>query len=620
MKYRYIVLFLMLAMSTLSLPAFAQVASSPGFALSAGEVVGGGGSSGSTNFGITGTVIGGPGGRSTSTGFILNGGVTAAGAVAVSAIYDRARLDTAAASGEMLKVAVVGGTGTPAGEMHYRFGGQGTFAAIPLTVGAGDTLQLQLGTNLLTARGLDYYFTIERGGIPVQIGDPADPYTFVVQMTNATGQRPAALPEASYRMVGVPMNISGSRAVTSVFGDDLGAYDITQWRLGRYSAAADSVVEYPGAASVQPGYAYWMIARGGARYGAAGHSRLPNRVYNGNDYFEVPLDSGWNQVANPLAFPAEASALLVDDGVAVGPPDGSQVEDSIYYYNGSTYTTPVAIPAWEGVFVKANRPGLKLLFPFAETVGGVARRDDSFADAGDDWHLKLSLLTAGVSDYDNFVGVHRLAKAGPDPFDYDEPPMAPEGVSLAFELPETAGPLYRSDFRPRFTEGATWDIVLSPGSQRSLAVKNLDRLPVDLEAWLVLDVGTAVKLEKDATVDVPDDVVRASLIVGKSEYTREQVAPLLPTEYVLDQNFPNPFNPVTSIRFALPKAGEISLVVYNVLGQEVARPADGMHEAGVHTVEWRARDDRGMPLASGVYFYRLVAEDFTQTRKMLLVK
>ncbi|MDH4337248.1 MAG: multicopper oxidase domain-containing protein [Candidatus Krumholzibacteria bacterium] len=89
----------------------------------------------------------------------------------------------------------------------------------------------------------------------------------------------------------------------------------------------------------------------------------------------------------------------------------------------------------------------------------------------------------------------------------------------------------------------------------------------------------------------------------------------LPTAYSLGQNTPNPFNPTTQIRFALPAESRVSLVVYNVAGQKVATLIDDTAPAGYHTVELDAAN-----LASGVYFYRLDAGNFSQTRKMVLLK
>ena len=89
----------------------------------------------------------------------------------------------------------------------------------------------------------------------------------------------------------------------------------------------------------------------------------------------------------------------------------------------------------------------------------------------------------------------------------------------------------------------------------------------------------------------------------------------LPTEVSLAQNYPNPFNPQTTIDYALPKAGDVSLVVYDMLGREVDVLLDGPQAAGRHTVRFGANH-----LPNGTYVYRLVAADKTITRTMVLVK
>ncbi len=95
---------------------------------------------------------------------------------------------------------------------------------------------------------------------------------------------------------------------------------------------------------------------------------------------------------------------------------------------------------------------------------------------------------------------------------------------------------------------------------------------------------------------------------------------VLPNEFALKQNYPNPFNPSTEISFSLPKASQVTIEVFNVLGKRVATLLSGFHEAGTSTVTWDAVTDDGQAVASGMYFYRLNAGNFTQTRKMVLLK
>jgi hypothetical protein len=88
-----------------------------------------------------------------------------------------------------------------------------------------------------------------------------------------------------------------------------------------------------------------------------------------------------------------------------------------------------------------------------------------------------------------------------------------------------------------------------------------------------------------------------------------------PRTFALFQNYPNPFNPTTEISFGLPEDSQITLAVFNSLGQQIAVLAEGQREAGQHRVIW---DGAGFP--NGVYFYRLSAKGFAETRKMLLLK
>jgi flagellar hook assembly protein FlgD len=99
-----------------------------------------------------------------------------------------------------------------------------------------------------------------------------------------------------------------------------------------------------------------------------------------------------------------------------------------------------------------------------------------------------------------------------------------------------------------------------------------------------------------------------------------QESGVIPESYVLEQNYPNPFNPSTQILFSLPKSEKLSLIVYNLLGQKVAKLVDGLLAQGAHAVTWNGRDARGVQLPSGVYFYTLKTASFVATRKMMMLK
>ncbi len=94
----------------------------------------------------------------------------------------------------------------------------------------------------------------------------------------------------------------------------------------------------------------------------------------------------------------------------------------------------------------------------------------------------------------------------------------------------------------------------------------------------------------------------------------------LPTAFALSQNYPNPFNPSTNISFSLPEQTDVSLEVFNILGKKVRVLINESFAAGQHIVEWDGRNDNGVEVASGVYFYRMQTETNFQTKKMLFLK
>ena len=94
----------------------------------------------------------------------------------------------------------------------------------------------------------------------------------------------------------------------------------------------------------------------------------------------------------------------------------------------------------------------------------------------------------------------------------------------------------------------------------------------------------------------------------------------VPKEFALHNNYPNPFNPVTTINYDLPKEAKVLLIVYDLMGREVARLNDSFMPAGYHSVQWNSRNQYGAQVSAGVYFYHIQAGEFIKTQKMILLK
>jgi hypothetical protein len=93
-----------------------------------------------------------------------------------------------------------------------------------------------------------------------------------------------------------------------------------------------------------------------------------------------------------------------------------------------------------------------------------------------------------------------------------------------------------------------------------------------------------------------------------------------PSDFVLFQNYPNPFNPTTTVEFLLSRSGQVKIEIYNILGQKVRTLVDENLKAGHKAVDWDGSDDSGQEVASGIYFYRIETAEFSQSKKMLLLK
>ena len=95
---------------------------------------------------------------------------------------------------------------------------------------------------------------------------------------------------------------------------------------------------------------------------------------------------------------------------------------------------------------------------------------------------------------------------------------------------------------------------------------------------------------------------------------------IIPKDFILFQNFPNPFNPTTTIYFRVPKGESSTLFIYNVLGQRVRMLYAGEGNGDTQSIVWDSKNDAGVRVSSGVYFYQIRSQGFLATKKMLLVQ
>jgi hypothetical protein len=170
---------------------------------------------------------------------------------------------------------------------------------------------------------------------------------------------------------------------------------------------------------------------------------------------------------------------------------------------------------------------------------------------------------------------------------------------------------------PRIRFHYNEDMLRAQGkSESQLVVKYFDRD----NQWKLVS-GTVLNTEAN-TIEITSNPVASyyALFVNTAGVTAVGENSAIPSAFVLSQNYPNPFNPETAISFQLPEAGKVKLAIYNLLGEEVLTLVDAEMSSGTYTTRWNATNSHGRVVPSGIYLYRLEANEVSQVKKMTLLK
>ena len=518
--------------------------------------------------------------------------------------------------------------------LNLRRGGDMLFFAVDMEQSdeAVDLYEILLPPFFATDRGIEYFITAtddagattrvptsEISSISIRVGEDDG-----VGVRKNTAQ-PFGNEANAYRLISVPLDLD-DKHLEEVFGDDLGAYDDTRWRFYEWRAAEQMAHEFPvlDTSRVDPGDAFFAIVKDGGKFIDSGKgTSVPTDVP-----FKIRLEPGWNFFGNPFTFSIPLDRIQLARG---------QPLNTLWTLGEQGWQSPgstEAIEPFEGYGVFSEQADVLEITPGVpvENQSAAARNNEVVGKQSTAWSIRIRAHSRLAYDLENYAAVTANAATAWDLMDQPEPPPIGDYVSVYFPHPEWKKILSRfsTDARPVPRSGAVWpvEVITARRDAVHLTFEGLAEVPPEFEVWLVDErLGITQDLRQTASYTVigggVEDPRPLTLAVGRPGFLAGEVAAAeaIPKRFELFPNFPNPFNPATTIRYGLPEASEVSLIVYDVLGRRVAVLARYEEQtAGYHAVIWDGRDAAGRQVASGVYFARMRAGHFVQTQRMILVK
>jgi hypothetical protein len=449
-----------------------------------------------------------------------------------------------------------------------------------------------------TNNGADQTFTTE-------IPEYPSTYNLSHSVSFPTRSNASDYNATDYRIIGLP------GASNLLLGDFLTGQQDQDWQVFWDNGAANNYfVKYNSSQNfrLQAGRAFWLINIGSFSVNTVS----PSPTMNASQEVEIPLQPGWNLITNPFDSAINWSEIQ----------NANSITEPIHSFNGNFGTSGSFAPYVGHYFFNAtNLTSLKI--PYALLFSS----PQSIVDASPvDWQVNMVLLVDEYRDHSASFGVSRKAGDGLDVLDLRKPRTIAAVPGVRFYRPnwDAAYSSFSSDFRPEIESAESWEFeVLSPQRKRArLTFSGIESIPPHLEAYLIEERrGISVNLRADSVYSFTpaDDISRFKILVGLMHEVNEELSLVVPSEFELEPNYPNPFSPMTTLSVAIPLSSDVELKIYNILGEEVRTIYSGSLEAGRHLFHWDGRNAQGHNLASGVYLYRFTAnQNISLAGKMVL--
>ncbi|MFA5803444.1 MAG: FISUMP domain-containing protein [Melioribacteraceae bacterium] len=419
----------------------------------------------------------------------------------------------------------------------------------------------------------------------------------------------------NYRMVGLPgnSNIPITQTVSGSQKTDWNAF----FDNGIISAnQSDYLKEYDGSSkyTFKPGNGFWIVSKNGLTVSA---NVQPVPLATDSTY-SIPLQANWNIISNPFEKSTSWTKIKQLNGLTTHP---------LYKWNGQTYDQVSEMTTYEG-FYFYNTPGLMSLKIPYDASGTLKKffKEKEVYQLGEKG-FSIDCKQRGVERSSVYAGFNTKASNDADDYDYFMPPADFGEVTLVLQN-DSLSTDYKKlivEQRKEIGEGTQFDFTAKNLSKEAvqLTVNGIEFFPESETYLLDKQYNKFTNLKEKNMFSLPQQMGKRSyaLLVGSPAFIQERKAVIIPTEYLLYQNFPNPFNPATTIAFGLPKESNVTLTLYNMLGEVVLRDELGSKTSGYHEMLLDLSSK-----TSGVYFYSIQAnaldgsKNFREVKKMMLLK
>jgi len=507
-----------------------------------------------------------------------------------------------------------------------------------VAVGVVDDKTFTVQSQFVTHTGVEYKFELtDNAGNIYYYPDDKEYYSVQVRENDgfsSTTMWSQGIPNgssvAAYQLIsfpGVPTNTSPHEILVTASG--FGAYDNTKWRFFTYETG--EWIEFANIPDIEKSKAYFLIVMDGGKNINTGVVRTVKT--------EVPesvsLTNGdWAFIGNPFNFTIPLENVYDENGLSVAG------DENFQSYIGGAWTGVTALEPWQGYIFKSATAQTLFINPNIEN-GGTAKILDNAVNSleDDEWLIDITARNGYARDLHNRVGVLHRAQDTYDPMDNFEPPLLPGGISLRIDNHDwpANGDIYTTDIKSINPEGSFWDMeVVASDKKYSVALNfaGLEDLPEEYDIFLIdKSIGTAQNLRGRPdyyyAIGSAKSTRNLRLVAGTRDFVNANNAgvALYPESYSLSQNFPNPFNPKTTILVSIEDDAFVDLVIYNLLGEVVTTLAREEYlPAGYYNYIWAGKNDHGRRVASGIYFYvsRIKSPSgkmlLNSTKKMILVK